>query len=97
MASCRGIRGRAAWLAHVETDLLSHADSNRRGRSLVSPAVGVIACIAAYLLNPTAIQMENKRIRFELIITVVLNDLGPGAKPDMETWVIQNSFLSVQN
>jgi O-antigen ligase len=38
--------------------------------SLVSPAVGVIACIDAYLLNPAAIQMENYGIRFQLIATV---------------------------
>src|ERR1022692_2857592 len=38
--------------------------------SLVSPAVGVIACIEAYLLNPTAIQMENYGIRFQLIATI---------------------------
>jgi O-antigen ligase len=38
--------------------------------SLVSPAVGVIACIGAYLLNPTAIQMDNYGIRFQLIVTV---------------------------
>ena len=65
-----GIHGGAAELAMLKLIFYLTLTAVGVAGSLMSPAVGIIACIEAYLLNPTAIWMENYGIRFQLIVTV---------------------------
>ncbi len=38
--------------------------------SLVTPVAGVISCVLAYLLNPSAIVGEELNVRYQLLLTV---------------------------
>ena len=63
--------------------------------TFINPFIGVIACIEAYLMNPTAISMDDGQFRYQLwtsvafIISCLIYRPRPLPRVGREDWVLQ--------